>query len=104
MVEQHVRVTISGPVLATLILAGWLELQGAPQARATNELGAGGTMALISETAEYWLELPCSLVYDIAAAPGVRLGALARLLPPNASSNGARVASYLLQLVVGGPE
>lgn len=104
MVEQHVRVTINGPVLATLILAGWLELQGAPGAHAAEEMEAGGTMDLFAETAEYWFELPCSLVYNIAAAPGVRHGTLGRFGPPSASSNGAHVATYLLRLVVGGPE
>lgn len=102
--EQHVRVTISGPVLATLILAGWLELQGAPQARSAAKTEAGGTIALFSETAEYWLEIPCDLVYDIAAAPGVRRGALGSFEPPHTRSNGAHIPTYLLRLVVEGPE
>ena len=100
--EQHVRVTISGPVLATLILAGWLELQGAPEAQAAEENGASGTIELFSETAEYWLDLPCTLVYDIAAAPGTRKGTLAHLVPPEESSNGTQVATYLLQHIIGG--
>ena len=104
MEEQYVRVTIKGPVLASLILTGWLELQGAPEAQAADKVEAGGTIELFSETAEYWLELRCSLVYDITAAPGVRRGALGRFGPPNPRSNGTYIPTYLLRLVVGGPE
>ena len=102
--EQHVRVTISGPVLAALILTGWLELQGAPQAQAADKAEVGGTIELLSETAEYWLDLPCSLVYDIAAAPDVRRGMIEHFGPPNARSNGVHIPTYLLRFVVGGPE
>ena len=104
MVEQYVRVTIKGPVLASLILASWLELQGTPKAQAAEESEAGGTIEVSSETAEYWFDLPCSLVYDIAAEPGVRGGALGRFESSNARSNGAHIPTYLLRLVVGGPE
>ena len=101
---ETVRVTIKGPVLATLILANWFELQGAPRAQATEDHETVGTMDLFTETIECWLDLPRELVYDIAAEPGVHHGTLERLAPPNARNNGAHVPTYLLRLVVAGPE
>ena len=101
---ETVRVTVSGPVLATLILTGWLELQGAPRAQAAEEQEVVGTVDVRSEKAEYWLDLPCDLVYDIAASPGVRRGSLERFGPPDARSNGVHIPTYLLRLVVAGPE
>ena len=95
--EGHVRVTVSGPVLATLILAGWLELQGAsPWREATDPLESGGTMELRTETAEYWVELPCELVYDLTSdVHGPKRATLRR-----ANAKGVQVATYLLQLEV----
>ena len=103
MEEQHVRVTIKGPVLATLILTGWLELQGAPRAQAAEDHEVVGTMDVFTETAEYWLDLPCALVYDIAAEPGVRHSTIERSDTLNARSNGTRPPAFLLRLVVAGP-
>ena len=99
---ETVRVTIKGPVLATLILANWFELQGAPRAQATEEHEVVGTVDLFTETTECWLDLPRELVYDIAAEPGVRGGILHHLAPPSARSNGTHPPTYLLRLVVGG--
>ena len=99
--EGQVRVTVSGPVLATLILAGWLELQGAPPwHEATDPLESGGTMELRTETTEYWVELPCEMVYDLTSdARGPKRATLGR-----ANAKGLQVATYLLQLEVSGAE
>lgn len=96
--EGHVRVTMSGPVLATLILAGWLELQGSPPwEEATDPMESGGLMDLRTEQAEYWVELPCDLVYDLTSdVRGPKRATLRR-----ATAKGVQVATYLLQLEVG---
>ena len=87
---EPVRVTIKGPALATLILTEWLRQHGpAAIEGAERFLDSDGTLDVLNETAEMWVEVPVASVYHLVAeSPPV----------PHKRATSSQTITYLLRL------
>ena len=104
--ERSVRVTIAGPALAALCLSEWLQLQGPESTDGIPvTLPSGGTVEFPAETAEFWLELPSSLVYSIIASPAPETASVRRIAPEQVTpaAQPTHVATYLLRMEMPNP-
>jgi hypothetical protein len=62
---SNLRITLQGPDRMVLLFAEWLQCQGiASSAGEPLEVPSGGSVEMISQTAELWVELPGYLVQN----------------------------------------
>lgn len=100
MIDHCVRVTIRGPALAALCLFEWLQLQ-APEPSEdahSSDVVHGGSLELLTETAELWVELPIPLVYHLIADAPADTATLRRIAPEHRSVTGKSHVTYLMRL------
>jgi hypothetical protein len=94
-------VTIRGPALAALCLFEWLQLQ-APEPSEdadSSDVVQGGSLELLTEMAELWVELPLPLLYQLIADSPSETATLRRIATEHRSAyNKPHVATYVLRL------
>ncbi len=66
---SNLRITLNGPARTVLLFAEWLQCQGiaVPEGE-PREVQSGGTVEMLSQTAELWVELPGYLVQNTVDA------------------------------------
>jgi hypothetical protein len=99
--EQRVRVTLHGPALAVLCLAEWMhQHEPEPIDGMPITVRSGGSVEVITETAELWFEFPSCVVYGMIADPPPETATLQRIARDHSEHKFGqqRTATYLLRL------